>query len=280
MELWFSEHQTPDLSLGLRLRRTLHREHTRFQELLVVDSEAFGRVLCLDGTIQVTERDEFFYHEMLVHLPLMAHPDPRRVLVIGGGDGGSLREICRHEVVEAAVQVEIDPAVMAASRAYLPTLAVGFDDPRVDVRVADGIAFVREHREAFDVIICDSTDPVGPAQGLFEADFYRSCRTALRPGGILAVQSESPLVNADVVRRVALGMNAAFGQSHLALGPMPTYPSGLWSYTLATAAGDPRRPLPSRPLPERLRYYTRDIHAASFLLPPFVEEILAPATEP
>lgn len=280
MQLWFSEHQTPDLSLGLRLRQTLHRETTQFQELMVVDSEAFGRVLCLDGTIQVTERDEFFYHELLVHLPLMAHPDPRRVLVIGGGDGGSLREVCRHATVEAATQVEIDPAVMAASRAYLPTLAVGFDDPRVQVVVGDGIAYVREHPDTYDVIICDSTDPVGPARGLFEVDFYRSCRSALRGGGILSVQSESPLVNADVVRQVAQAMGAAFGRSYLALGPMPTYPSGLWSYTLASAGGDPRRALSSRAVPQRLRYYTRQIHAAAFVLPPFVQELLAPAGQP
>ncbi len=273
-ELWFTERQTPDLSISLRVTRTLARETTPYQELLVVETPAFGRLLSLGGTIQLTERDEFFYHEMLAHVPLSAHPNPRRVLVIGGGDGGTVREVLRHEGVEHVDLVEIDEAVVRAARAFFPGVACGLDDPRVAVHYEDGMAFVARARgQSYDVVLVDSTDPVGPAVGLFRSPFYRSIANALGEGGIVAAQSESPLLHGELITSLAEQMRAAFASVSLYLCPMPTYPSGLWSFL----AGSQTRP-PSEPRPDAqlagTRYYTPAIHRGAFDLPPYAASLV------
>ena len=274
MELWVEELQHGDVRLGLRSNTVLHREVSEFQEILVVDTIRYGRALLLDGTFQVTEKDEFAYHEMLAHLPLMSHPAPSRVLVIGGGDGGTIREVVRHPEVEEAILCEIDPRVTAVSREFLPQVAAGLSDPRVTVLHEDGIAYIEKHQGAFDVILIDSTDPVGPAVGLYSEAFYAACKRALRDGGIVCAQSESPFVNGDVVRRVATSVRSAFSHSLLYLAPLPTYPSGTWSYT---AGSD--HPLPKSVDKERAarlgtRYYTAAVHEAAFALPPFAAALI------
>ncbi len=269
MQLWFTERQTPDLALSLRVARTLWRETTPYQELLVAETAAFGRLLALGGTVQLTERDEFFYHEMLAHVPLAAHPGPRRVLVVGGGDGGTVREVLRHDSVERVDLVEIDEAVVRASRAYFPTLAVCLDDPRVRIHYADGIAFVADAPAgAYDVVLVDSTDPVGPAEGLFQSPFYLSVAHALSPDGIVCAQSESPLLHGELIARTAREMRSAFAHVGLYLCPVPTYPSGQWSFLAASRAGVPSEPR-RRPALPGARYYTPDVHRAAFALPPY-----------
>lgn len=271
-ELWFTERQTEDLALGLRIEETLIRETTPYQELMVARTRSFGNLLTLDGTVQLTERDEFFYHEMLVHVPLAAHPRPRRVLVIGGGDGGTVREALRHESVEHVDLVEIDARVTDAARRFFPTLSGALDDPRVTVRHVDGIRFVADAADgSYDVVLVDSTDPVGAAEGLFGPAFYAQVSRALGPEGILVAQSESPLLHLELIRRMAAGMREAFGRAALYLTPVPTYPSGLWSFLAASRTCDVSRPRPD--LPEfPTRYYTPEIHRAAFCLPPFVRE--------
>jgi spermidine synthase len=273
-DVWFTERQTEDLALSLRLEETLWRTSTPYQELLVARTRAFGRMLVLDGTVQLTERDEFFYHEMLVHVPLAAHPSPRRVLVIGGGDGGTVREVLRHPGIEGVDLVEIDAAVTEAARRFLPDLAGALADPRVTVRHVDGIAFVRAASDAsYDVVLVDSTDPVGAAQGLFDEAFYRDVARVVGPSGILTAQSESPLLHLGLIARMAHGMRAAFGHARLYLTPVPTYPSGLWSFLAASASVDVTRPR-SVPALTGTRYYTAAMHEAAFVLPPFVTESL------
>lgn len=274
MELWVGELQLGNMNLSLRARATLHREVSEFQEILVADTFAFGRVLMLDGTFQVTEKDEFLYHEMLTHPAMMAHPRPERVLVIGGGDGGTIREVVRHPEVQKAVLCEIDPRVTAVCREYLPEVASGLSDPRVEVLHQDGVRYIQDHPGEFDVILIDSTDPVGPAIGLYSEEFYAACRQALRPGGIVCAQSESPLVNGDVVRLVNVGMRAVFAHTLLYLGPLPTYPSGLWSYTMGS--GSPIATDVDRARAEQLaaRYYTADLHRSLQALPPFAAALL------
>ncbi len=270
-ELWLSEDQTPDLRLGLRVRSVLRHERTRYQDLLVVDTEAMGRVMFLDGCFMVTEKDEFFYHEMLAHPALLSHPGPERVLIVGGGDGGTLREVLRHEAVKAVTLCDIDERVTAAARDFFPTLSVSLDDPRATILHEDAVGLVARTKAAWDVILVDSTDPVGPAEGLFSLPFYRDLLSALRPHGIAVCQAESPLLNADVMRRTFLGLRDTFPQAALYTGPAPTYPSGYWSYAAGYLEGDL---LPKGEPPAGLRYYTRDVHRAALALPPFVAELL------
>jgi len=273
-ELWFTERQTPDLALSLRITRTLHTEVTPYQELMVAETASWGRALFLGGTIQLTERDEFCYHEMLVHVPMSAHPSPRRVLVIGGGDGGTVREVLRHPAVEQVDLVEIDEAVVEAGRRFFPTVSSGLDDPRVTVHVRDGIEFAAQAPEAgYDVVLVDSTDPVGPAVGLFQRPFYAAVRRAVGPGGILVAQAESPLLHAGLIAATAREMRGAFGRVSLYLGPVPTYPSGWWSYLAASDAVDVSRPRPDG-APAGTRYYSAPVHEAAFALPPVVGALM------
>ncbi|HEX6971883.1 MAG TPA: polyamine aminopropyltransferase [Limnochordia bacterium] len=275
MELWFTEKQTPTMTLGLKVRRTVHEERTAYQHLAIVDTEGFGRVLVLDGAIQLTERHEFSYHEMIAHVPLCAHPEPRCVAVIGGGDGGAVREILKHPSVERVVHVEIDPAVVDAARRFLPEVSAALADPRVEFRFEDGLKHIAACRESYDVIVIDSTDPVGPAAGLFREEFYMDVAKALRPGGLAVAQTESPYVNADLIRAVWKRMRPHFSSTRLYLAAVPMYPTGLWSFTVGSLGPDPAIPhhAPQGPV----RYYTPEVHRAAFVLPPFVAELLAPA---
>ncbi len=274
MELWIEEIQGKDVRLGLRAKTVLHREVSEFQEILVVDTLSYGRALFLDGTFQVTEKDEFVYHEMLAHLPMMSHPSPRRVLVIGGGDGGTIREVVKHKEVEEAVLCEIDPRVTAVCREYLPEVASGLADPRVRVLHEDGVSYIKEHKNSFDVILVDSTDPVGPAVGLYSPEFYAACKEALRAGGIVCAQSESPFVNGDVVRRVSQSMQSSFPHRLLYLSPLPTYPSGFWSFTAGAGQPLPREVSKERAAALATRYYTAEVHEAAFALPPFAAALI------
>jgi spermidine synthase len=268
-ELWLTERQTPGTALSYRVVRTLCHERTPYQELLVAETADVGRVLFLDGVVQLNERDEFFYHEMLAHVPLMAHPAPRRILTIGGGDGGTVREVLRHPEVEEAQLAEIDGRVLDAGRTHLPALSSALADPRAKVFQTDGIAHVGAAADRYDVILVDSTDPVGPAVGLYGAPFYAACARALRPDGILVAQSESPLLHADLIRSMAAAMAPSFPVVRLYWAPVPMYPSGMWSFLAASRGPDPSVPA-ARPAPAGLRYYSRDVHRAAFVLPPFV----------
>lgn len=273
MELWFKETHTADLGMVVKVKETLHREKTRYQDLMIVDTYQFGRTLVLDGYIQTTERDEFIYHEMLVHVPLMAHADPERVLVIGGGDGGAIREVVRHKKVERAFLVDIDERVVAACREYLPSLSSALDDPRVTVTIEDGIEYVKRFKEAFDVIIVDSTDPLGPSVGLFDRSFYESARDALRSGGILVAQSEQVMFQPDTVRDIVTTLGAIFPVTKLYLAWVPTYSAWGYGFTIATKGPDPAV-ISNDDLEGKTRYYSTEVHRAAFVLPPFVKEII------
>jgi spermidine synthase len=186
--------------MTLQVKQVLYHGRSLFQDVLVFESTHYGNVLVLDGVVQVTERDEFSYQEMIAHLPLFAHPNPQRVLVIGGGDGGVLREVARHPSVTEMVICELDKDVIEVSKKYLPTLAVGYDDPRVTVKVMDGAKFMAANQDSFDVIITDSSDPVGPASVLFETPFYKAMYASLREGGIICTQGECMWLHLDLIR--------------------------------------------------------------------------------
>ncbi|MCY0870511.1 MAG: polyamine aminopropyltransferase, partial [Firmicutes bacterium] len=210
MDLWYTEKQTPHHGITTQVNATLCVKKTPFQDLSVIETAQWGRMLVLDGCVMTSIADEFVYHEMIAHVPLSAHPQPKRVLVIGGGDGGAIREILRHPAVEHAVLAEIDGDVIDASRTYLPEIASGLSDPRVEICVGDGIAHVKEHPDTYDVILVDSTDPVGPAVGLFSREFYADIHRALRPDGLFVAQSESPFFNGDLIARMQADVRALF----------------------------------------------------------------------
>lgn len=258
-------------------------ERSAFQRIEIYEHPTFGRVLVLDGLVQTTSRDEFVYHEMLVHVALLSHPSPRRVLVIGGGDGGTLRRVLEHPV-ERAVMVEIDERVTALCRAHMPEIAAGaLADPRAQVRFEDGVRFVAETDERFDAILIDSSDPVGPGEPLFTPDFYRAARARLAPGGVLAAQSGSPYFQQDELHRTHANASAAFPDVRVYLASVPTYPGVLWSFLLAgerlalepDAAAD-------RAADRKLetRYWTPAVQRGAFDLPGVVLDAIAPDGPP
>lgn len=274
MELWYTEKQTPYLGITCKVSKTHHTEKTKYQDMALIETEQFGRMLVLDGAVQTTVKDEFVYHEMITHIPLFTHPNPKKVLVVGGGDGGSIREILKHPSVEKAVLVEIDGSVVEVSKKYLPEISCALDDSRAEVVIDDGIKYVQEHKNEFDVIAVDSTDPVGPAVGLFALDFYRNIFEALKDDGIFVAQTESPFFNGDLIKRVFKDIQSIFPITRLYLCSIPTYPSGLWSFTMGSKKYDPLETNVDR-IPEMdTKYYSKRIHKSVFALPRFVEDLL------
>jgi spermidine synthase len=274
MELWYTEKQTPNLGFSCKITRTLHTEQTEYQDLAVIDTLQYGKMLVLDGMVMTTETDEFVYHEMISHIALNTHPNAKKVLVVGGGDGGVIREILKHPTVQEAVLAEIDKRVVEVSQEYLPSIAGSLTNPRVTLAIGDGIAHVRREKNKYDVIIIDSTEPIGPAVGLFSKEFYQDVYQALTADGIMVAQSESPFVNQDVIKMIHTNLKGVFPIKYLYTASIPTYPSGLWSFTIASKKYDPLKADPQKFINLDTKYYTPDLHFSAFMLPRFVEQIV------
>ncbi len=250
---------------------------TDHQHLMIFHNAMFGRVMVLDGIVQTTEKDEFIYHEMLTHVPLFAHGNAKRVLIIGGGDGGILREVCKHQSVEHVTQVEIDQAVIDMAKEYLPNHSAGaFDDPRANIVIDDGMRFVNETAEKFDVIISDSTDPIGPGEVLFTSDFYESCKRCLNEGGILATQNGVVFMQTDEVTTTSDRLAELYQDSYFYGAAVPTYVGGIMTFAWATD-NPAYREQSLDMIRERYqaagiktRYYNPAIHLAAFALPQYV----------
>jgi len=276
---WFTEIAAQEgVALSLQGRR-LQVEQTPYQTVEIYETDSFGTMMVIDGCVMVTDRDSFIYHEMLAHPVLFAHPAPRRVLIIGGGACGTLREVLRHKGIESVVQVELDERVTRLAELHFPELCEANQDPRVHLSFGDGIPWVHQAPDAsLDIIIIDSTDPVGPAEGLFSAEFYKECLRVLRTDGLLVQQSESPFFYPETIVEMhrALRM-AGFADSRTLNFPQPTYPSGWWSATLAKKDGRlnsfRRRDAEDKTFPTR--YYSAAVHETAFVLPPFLKETLA-----
>ncbi len=277
---WFIEWvEAQGTAFGLKLGEKLHAERSAFQEIEIYQTERFGRLMVIDGCVMLTDRDNFLYHEMLTHPALCMHPDPARVLIIGGGDCGTLREVLRHDDVQQVTQVEIDERVTRLAETYFPELCASNGDPRAQLLFDDGIAHVAAAApDSLDLILVDSTDPVGPAEGLFNVDFYRSCARALADGGLLVQQTESPLLHLDLIRAVHRAQSeAGFGTHGLISFPQPVYPSGWWSATVAARGAQlpPLNEARARTVEARTQYYNRAIHQAALAQPNFVRDALA-----
>jgi spermidine synthase len=272
---WISDPGGESFAHVYRVDRLLHDAQSRYQRVRVIENADFGRMLILDEAVQTTERDDFIYHELLAHVPLCTHPAPRRALIIGGGDGGLLREALR-QPLEHATMVELDQEVVDATLRFIPSIPGDvYRDARARLLIQDGIAFVRDTTERFDVAMVDSTDPQGPSLGLFSAEFYGHVARVLGPSGVLAVQSGSPLYQQDVVRMVRQNLAPHFTFVRTYLGTVPTYPGVLWTFTMGSQSRDPLR-LGEGEVAARLRgiptkYYTPAGHARLFDLPPFLK---------
>jgi len=274
MELWFTEKQTDNFGITARIKRTLHTEQTEFQKLDMVETEEFGNMLILDGMVMTTQKDEFVYHEMVAHVPLFTHPNPENVLVVGGGDGGVIREVLKHPSVKKATLVEIDGKVIEYSKKYLPEIAGQLDDPRVEVKVDDGFMHIAQSENEYDVIMVDSTEPVGPAVNLFTKGFYAGIAKALKEDGIFVAQTDNPWFKADLIRTVQRDVREIFPITRLYIANIPTYPSGMWTFTLGSKKYDPLEVSEERFHDIETKYYTKQLHKACFVLPKFVEDLV------
>lgn len=274
MELWYTEKQTEAFGITARIKGTLVTEQTDFQSLAVIDTVEFGRMLVLDGMVMTTVKDEFVYHEMVAHPALFTHPDPRKVLVVGGGDGGVIREVLKHPQVEKAVLVEIDGRVIEYSKRFLPEIAGRLEDPRVEVIVNDGYMHIHDFKNTYDVIMVDSTEPVGPAVSLFTRGFYQGIYDALKEDGLFVAQTDNPWFKAELIRTVHKEVSEVFPIVRLYCANIPTYPSGLWTFTMGSRKHDPLQ-VDETLLPELdTKYYTPRLHKAAFALPRFVEDLV------
>jgi spermidine synthase len=267
----FREALYRDHGQTLSVDKVLYRGATKYQDVLIFTNETFGKVLALDGVVQFTERDNHIYHEMLAHVPLMAHGAPKDVLVIGGGDGGALKEILKHPV-GSAVLVELDADVIRLSCKYFPELSEGaFSDARASIVLGDGAAYVSQTDRRFDVIIVDSTDPVGPAEALFSDEFYLHCRSLLRPGGIVSVQTGVPFYRSHELDRMLDRLAECFGSAEPFLAPVPTYAHGLLALIVAGEVASfcpPCEVLRDRFAGVDTKYYSPDVHHAAFVAAP------------
>ena len=278
MELWYTEEHTGSVRFSIKINRQLYSARSAFQQIDVFDSKEFGRFLTLDGLMMATEKDEFIYHDMIVHIPMASNPGIKNVLVIGAGDGGTIRELTRYPSIEHIDMVEIDKQVVDVCLEYLPQLSSNLNDPRVHIRYEDGLRFVRTRQNAYDLIIVDSTDPFGPGEGLFTKEFYGNCYNALTDSGILVNQHESPYYEsfANNMKRAHARIREFFPICRVYQAHIPTYPSGHWLFGFASKSIDPMSFNAEKwnALGLKTRYYNTALHKGAFALPNYVIDML------
>ena len=279
MDLWFTENHSESVRFSVRVDKQLHSEQSEYQRIDVFQSMEFGRLLALDGYVMITQKDEFIYHDMIVHIPMAVKKDIKNVLVIGAGDGGTVRELCRYKTIEHIDLVEIDERVVEVCKEYFPEMTVSIDDSRVSKHYTDGLRFVRHKKGEYDLIIVDSTDPFGPGEGLFTREFYGNCYNALTDTGVLVNQHESPFYENDAkaMCRAHERIKSVFELCRVYQAHIPTYPSGHWLFGFASKKYHPLNDLDKVAWKLRgihTKYYEPRLHAGVFALPVYVEALL------
>ena len=279
MSQWITEEQTPHLRLSAEAEEVLYSGESEFQKIEVFKSKEYGTMLALDGVFQTSEREEFIYHEMMSHVPLFLHPNPERVLIIGGGDGGVAKELTQYDSIEKIDVVEPDEMLVEVCREHFPELACGLDDPRVNVYYQDGLRFLRNKTEEYDLIINDATDPFGHTEGLFTKEFYGNCFRALKDDGIMVYQHGSPFYDEDEesCRGMHRKASHSFPISRVYQAHIPTCSSGYWLFGFASKKYHPLDDLDAKRWKERkikTWYYTTNLHKGAFMLPRYVEDML------
>jgi len=274
---WFYENQTENQRLGFKIKEEIYSGQSKFQKIDIFDTEEHGKLFTLDDLVMLTEATEFVYHEMITHIPLCTHKKPKDVLVIGGGDGGTIREVVKHKTIERAVLCEIDGEVIEQSKKHLNFTACELDNPKVQVVVEDGFKFLQENKDSYDVILVDSTDPIGEGAKLFGENFYKLCYSALRKDGILVFQSESPFIHKHIITDVFNNLKPIFKIVKLYTAFIPVYPSGMWSFGFASKSYHPIKDLHKKRAKEisnTTKYYNKKIHESCFSLPNFTKELI------
>nr|XP_022913593.1 spermidine synthase [Onthophagus taurus] len=279
---WFTENNTlwPEHKLSLKIENILHQEKSNYQDILVIKTKFHGIVLILDGIIQCTEHDEFSYQEMISFLPLCAHPNPSKVLIVGGGDGGVAREVAKHPLVKEIVQVEIDERVIEVSKKFLPFMAIGFQSPKLTLKICDGFEYLRQNPGQFDVIITDSSDPIGPASNLFTESYFGLLKKTLKNNGIICSQAGSIWENCTEIRNLMNGCKQHFNVVKYGISSVPTYPTGHIGFILASddekkVFEEPCFKFNSQELEDKkLKYYSYEMHKSAFVLPNVFSKIL------
>ncbi|XP_016940024.2 spermidine synthase [Drosophila suzukii] len=276
---WFSELQAdlwPGQSFSLKVKEVIHKEKSKFQDIQIVETETYGRCLILDGIIQCTARDEFSYQEMISFLPLCAHPNPKKVLIVGGGDGGVAREVVKHPLVEEVHQVEIDDRVVELSKQYLPEMACGLENKKLKLTIGDGFDYMKKHKNEFDVIITDSSDPIGPAVSLFQESYYELMKHALKDDGIVCSQGGSFWLDLDYIKKTMKGCKEHFAKVAYAVTSVPSYPCGHIGFVMGSLNKNQEFATPKLGKSEidaiDLKYYSSEVHTAAFALPRWVQK--------
>lgn len=279
MDLWYTDNHTDNVRFSMKVEKQLFSEESYYQKIEILQTVDYGKILVLDGELFTTQRDEYVYHEMVVHVPMAVHPDIKKILVIGGGDGGTVRELTKYDTIEKIDLVELDKKLVDVSREYLPELSEKLNDPRVTIYFEEGIRFVRMVRNEYDLIIIDCADPYGPAEGLFTKEFYGVCTNALTEDGILINQHESPFYSqhAKSVQLAHRNIQSAFEYSMLYQCHIPSYPSGHWLFGFASKKYHPIHDMDEEAwnaLDIKTKYYNTDLHKGAFYLPNYVKKLL------
>jgi len=275
--LIFRENTENGFGVFYNIKNFVYSEKSEFQRIDIFDTEDFGRIFALDGITMTRESDEFIYHEMIAHIPLIIHPEPKKVLVIGGGDGGTVREVLKHESVEEVVLCEIDREVIEASKKYLPSVSYKLSDKKVKIFAEDGSEFIKKYNNYFDAVIIDSTDPTeGQGSLLFTEDFYRNCYNAMTENGVFSAETEDPFIHRDWMKLSYERISSVFTETHLYMGYVPQYPPGTWTWTFASKGLHPLMDFNSEKINklENLKYYNSEMHVSAFSLPNFVKDII------
>ena len=275
---YYHEITPSGFGIAIKAGKLLYSKQSEFQKVEVFETEsALGRVLTLDDLMMTTEGDEFHYHEMISHVPMMHHPNPKTVLVIGGGDGGTIREVLKHETVEKAVLCEIDGLVIEACKEHLPTIACELDNPKCEILVEDAIEYIKGKENMFDIVLIDSTDPMGPGEGLFTEEFYTNVKRSLKKGGIVAAQSESPFVNKEEIKKMYNLLKKVFPICSTFTSNIPTYPGGYWAWAFCSEEVAPLSYYAeerAEKITKSCKIYNKDYHNARFALPNYLKELL------
>jgi len=277
-EQFYKEITPAGFGIAIKVKEVLFSDQSPFQKVEIIDTDsALGKILTLDDLMMTTEGDEFFYHEMISHIPMMNHKCPKTVLVIGGGDGGTVREVLKHDTVEKVILCEIDGMVIDVCKKYLPTIAGKLDDPKVEVLVEDAIEYIKDKENEFDIVLIDSTDPMGPGEGLFTEEFYTNVKKSLKKDGIVAAQSESPVVNKEEIKKMYSLLKKVFPITSTFTSPIPTYPGGYWAWALCSEEVEPLSYIDERRCAEitkSCQVYNKEYHQARFALPNFLKNLL------
>src|SRR5574344_2169179 len=278
MSEFYKEITPAGFGIAIKQKEVLFSEQSKFQKVEIIDSDSsLGKFLTLDGLMMCTEGDEFYYHEMISHIPMMTHPAPKSVLVIGGGDGGTVREVLKHNTVEKVVLCEIDGMVIDACKKYLPTISCELENPKVEIKVEDAIEFIKNKKDEYDIILIDSTDPMGPGEGLFTEEFYTNVKNSLKKGGIMAAQSESPFANPEEIRKMYVLLKKVFPITATYTSNMPTYPGGYWAWAFCSEDVKPLSYFAEdryEDIKKSCKMYNREYHNARFALPEYLKKAL------